>query len=266
MASKSIIIYLPSNQECCISFKGENAVSHPASNVEGSPRTQHKNKRIQSSKGVDRNMPRRPVRRKDADLFIEDETDTFKDAVRAGKLSTVQEMLGAVTEEDAGSWCCEALDNFGRTALHHVLAGPDQEQILLLARFLCRQRADPNASDENGVTPLHLAAQRGSKHVIRSLLCARAENQQRTSDGRSTVDFAQFNPSPVEAFEVVGWPGKGPELQPLEPKKAKSQAAATEAQPAPQSETSPSLFWPLLLAGLWFALLGLLSIWVIRAV
>ena len=211
-------------------------------------------------------MPRRPVRRKDADLFIEDETDTFKDAVRAGKLSTVQEMLGAVTEEDAGSWCCEALDNFGCTALHHVLAGPDQEQILLLARFLCRQRADPNASDENGVTPLHLAAQRGSKHVIRSLLCARADNQQRTSDGRSTVDFAQFNPSPVEAFEVVGWPGKGPELQPLEPKKAKSQAAATEAQPAPQSETSPSLFWPLLLAGLWFALLGLLSIWVIRAV
>ncbi|CAE7499016.1 ABCA12, partial [Symbiodinium necroappetens] len=173
-------------------------------------------------------MPRRPVRRKDADLFIEDETDTFKDAVRAGKLSTVQEMLGAVSEDDAGCWCCEALDNFGRTALHHVLAGPDQEQILLLARFLCRQRADPNASDENGVTPLHLAAQRGSKHVIRSLLCARADNQQRTSDGRSTVDFAQFNPSPVEAFEVVGWPGKGPELHPLEPKKAKPQGAATE--------------------------------------
>ena len=44
--------------------------------------------------------------------------------------------------------------------------------------------------------------------TCRTLLCARADNQQRSRDGRSTVDFAQLNPTPVEIFEVLGWPGK----------------------------------------------------------
>lgn len=39
---------------------------------------------------------------------------------------------------------------------------------------------------------------------LRALLVARADNQLRTHDGRSTVDFVQWSPSPVEVFEVLG--------------------------------------------------------------
>mmetsp|Transcript_9820 Transcript_9820/g.23614 ORF Transcript_9820/g.23614 Transcript_9820/m.23614 type:complete len:221 (+) Transcript_9820:50-712(+) len=217
----------------------------------------------------------RPVRRKDADLFIQDETDDFKGAVRAGKFSLVQEMLGAVAPEDATSWCCEALDDYGRTALHHALVGPGEEQLRLI-RLLTQQRADPNAAGDDGVTPLHLAAQRASKYVIRSLLCARADNQKLAADGRSTVDFAELNPSPVEAFEVVGWPGQGPELHPLEPRTKANAAKAKAAKPALENDapaleeaqevSEVSLAWALLAVIAWFCLLAAVAFLVIKFV
>ena len=41
---------------------------------------------------------RRPVRRSDADLFVEDETELFRDTLRAGKTQKVKEMLQEVSE------------------------------------------------------------------------------------------------------------------------------------------------------------------------
>eukprot|EP00438_Fugacium_kawagutii_P000248 Skav212293 [mRNA] locus=scaffold732:557772:561904:- [translate_table: standard] len=160
----------------------------------------------------------RAVRQKDADLFVEDETESFRDALRQGQtqkgqledgvrwtagfvtagLVMLSELGAPAQEDDASLWCCEALDAYGRTALHHAMMAPAG----------AGGRADPNAGDVEGIAPLHLAAQRASKFTIRTLLCARADNQQRSHDGRSTVDFAQLNPAPVEAFEVLGWPGK----------------------------------------------------------
>ncbi|CAE8639804.1 unnamed protein product [Polarella glacialis] len=236
-------------------------------------------------------MPRKPVRRKDADNFVLDETDDFRTAVCSGKTDVVKDMLAAVSKEDAQTWACGALDDAdGRTALHHAISAPEQEQIQMI-RLLGAQRADPNAAGPDGVTPLHLAAQRGSKFVIRTLLCARADNQKQAADGRTAVDFAKYNPSPVEAFEVVGWPGTGPELKPLEPKKAPGKSAsgsggaaegtgqgplmayeafeekngykAVSEEPAPPWS---SLTWPLLAAAIWFGLLSMVVAHVIRYV
>ena len=41
---------------------------------------------------------RKNVRRRDADLFVEDETELFRDALRAGQLQKVKEMLMEVAE------------------------------------------------------------------------------------------------------------------------------------------------------------------------
>lgn len=38
------------------------------------------------------------VRRRDAELFVEDETEVFRDAVRAGKMPEVKQMLQEVSE------------------------------------------------------------------------------------------------------------------------------------------------------------------------
>jgi len=43
-------------------------------------------------------MERRKVRRRDADLFVEDETELFRDALRAGQTQKVKEMLAEVAE------------------------------------------------------------------------------------------------------------------------------------------------------------------------
>lgn len=232
-------------------------------------------------------MARRPVRRKDAPLFVEDETDEFRAALQRGDGRTVQDMLAGVAPEDATAWALGPLDAGGRTALHFAFTAP-AEAHLQLVRLLCSRRADANAADAGGVTPLHLGAQRGSKFAVRALLCAGADNLRRTADGRSTVDFAACNPSPVELFEVVGWPGKGPNPRPLDPPRRRPDGqGAAEAQAATgpnlaamdvaaaasqaampgatvATEGCEPLAAPLLLAALWFAFLGVAAALIIR--
>eukprot|EP00913_Durusdinium_trenchii_P021194 g19910.t1 len=148
-----------------------------------------------------------------ADAFVEDETEAFRDAVRGGKLSVVKEMLADVSSEDAVAWCTEPLDSYGRSALHHAMVAEAEAQLPL----------------------------RASKYTIRALLVARADNQLRTHDGRSTVDFVQWSPSPVEVFEVLGWPGQGPKAHPLErpaTEKTRHELRALSADP-PVRAASP---------------------------
>ncbi|CAJ1339136.1 unnamed protein product, partial [Effrenium voratum] len=203
----------------------------------------------------------RRIRQRDSNLFVQDETDTFRDAILAGKIGLVQEMLRGVSDEDAAAWCCGPLDAAGRTALHCVACGTGQAQ-LQLVRVLKQHRADPNAADSNGIAPLHLAAQRGSKYIIRSLLCARADNLQRSADGRSTADFAKLNPSPVEAFEVVGWPGEAAQEK---TGKAASPLLQCQAEAEGGGSSGESLLLPLLATLSWFLVLALLSTAVIRS-
>eukprot|EP00927_Polykrikos_kofoidii_P006845 TRINITY_DN12779_c0_g1_i1.p1 TRINITY_DN12779_c0_g1~~TRINITY_DN12779_c0_g1_i1.p1 ORF type:complete len:261 (-),score=48.33 TRINITY_DN12779_c0_g1_i1:43-744(-) len=233
-------------------------------------------------------MTRRPVRRKDAALDVEDETDEFIEAIKSGNAETVFDMLKAVSPEDANVWLREPLDDHGRTSLHHALLAP-QEAHLRLVRMLCKNRADVNAAGPDGVQPIHLSAQCSTKYVLRALCCAGAKNTNRTADGRSTVDFAALHPSPVEMFEVVGWPGEGPREDPCKPRRRPEQpivdsAGVWKSQPTlcattqaankaekveaadPTGSEGTSLTWPLFLAAIWFAFLGVVAALVIRSV
>jgi len=220
-----------------------------------------------SQDGVPRK--RRPaVRRRDAPLYVEDETDDFKAALQSGDLGTAQDMLGTAPLEGAKSWLFGPLDDDDSTALHLALGAPADAQFSLV-RFLIAQRVDANAQTCAGLTPLHLAAHRGSVYTVRALLCAGAENQRRTRDGRSTVDFAACNPSSIDLFEVLGWPGEGPRAKPLEPR-TPGQAAAGGVVSAPGNVAAAAgadavgadggetegLIKYLLLVLLWFALVA----------
>merc|ERR1712039_584640 len=132
-------------------------------------------------------------------------------------------------------------------------------------------------------TTLHIAAEHGSKFVIRTLLCARADNTKRTDDGRTTVDFAKLNDSQAEAFSVVGWPGEGADPNPLALKKRLAPGATiTHSAGMPASDdahkwatdtansghtsnsdagspASSGLAMPLMLAAVWFAILGMVA-------
>lgn len=250
-----------------------------------------------------RAVSRKPVRRKNADLYIEDETDEFTAAVQRGDTPTVASMLQETDEDGAATWALGPLDDDDSTALHLASAAPTEGQ-LRLVRMLCLQRADPNRPAKGGVTPLHMAVQRSSKYVVRMLLCNGGDNQRRTEAGQSTVDLAQCNPSPIEMYEVVGWPGEGPRLKPLEPRRPAKTGEAAQAGNAVGSAGAEGaavgaaikgagaalatgagdrevtadvaaaaakasyegLSWPLLLAALWFALLAAGAAFLIRNV
>jgi len=250
-------------------------------------------------------MPQHPLSRAEEPSSISGNAKQFCEALLDGNATTVQELLTALKPEDVTALVCNKLDEVCQTtALHHALSFPEKGSQLRIVRLLCAKRADPNAADVHGITPLHLAAQHSSKYVIRALLCAGADNLLRTADGRTTVDFAAINPSQAEAFGVVGWPGTGPESFPLDPKQkqrqkqvpeavgaapacastgdeavgtAASLANTTEARGSNSESTAadttpavagidnePSLSWPLLAAAIWFALLGIVASQVIR--
>jgi len=155
----------------------------------------------------------------------------FCDALKCGDAASAQEMLTAAAPEDAIAWSSGPLDDQGRTALHYVLEGP-QASHLRLTRFLCQQRADVNSAGPDGITPLHLGAKNGSKYVVRALLCARADNLKETTDGRSTVDFAQNNVLAADIFEEVGYPDTGPTSEVLRPASQRAPARKWEEEKA----------------------------------
>mmetsp|Transcript_29750 Transcript_29750/g.79043 ORF Transcript_29750/g.79043 Transcript_29750/m.79043 type:complete len:215 (-) Transcript_29750:246-890(-) len=212
-------------------------------------------------------MPPR-VRRVETPVYIEDETPEFIAALRKCDTTTVNAMLLAVSTEDAAAWIREPLDDDGWTALHHVLSSPREGQ-LGLVRLLTKHGADANTGTVDGVTPLHLGAQHGSKYVIRALLCAGGDNLRRAKDGRTTVDFAQWNPAGLEAYDVVGWPGEGPRPRPLDRRTLHTTDVAKGVQSVPGTVTvtegtSPSLSLWLSVAAVWFSIVALLSSYVIQ--
>ncbi len=59
-----------------------------------------------------------------------------------------------------------------------------------IVELLLKNRADPNAREQNGYTPLHAAAQNGDLEMIRTLLYGGAGLDLKSDDGKFPLDLA----------------------------------------------------------------------------
>jgi ankyrin repeat protein len=73
--------------------------------------------------------------------------------------------------------------------LHYAAADADLEQV----RQLLASGADPGASDDNGWTPLHFAAQSRAKDIAKLLLDVGAPIDPRDAHGNTPLSTAVFN-------------------------------------------------------------------------
>lgn len=77
-----------------------------------------------------------------------------------------------------------ATANDGTTALHLAVRGPEDD-----VKALIKAKADPNAQDKSGNTPLILAAKWESEKKVRMLLRAGADHNIKNNAGESTADL-----------------------------------------------------------------------------
>jgi len=77
----------------------------------------------------------------------------------------------------------------GRIELHYSSASGNAEAV----RDHLRGRANPNAADDNGWSPLHFAAQANSEAVALLLLLAGAEVNAQDSNGNTPLSTAVFS-------------------------------------------------------------------------
>jgi hypothetical protein len=79
-----------------------------------------------------------------------------------------------------------AADNWGETPLHYA-ASRSQKSVV---KLLLANKADVNAADTNGETPLYKAAVRSHKDVVKLLLASKAEVNARDKSGRTPLSRA----------------------------------------------------------------------------
>jgi ankyrin repeat protein len=82
------------------------------------------------------------------------------------------------------------VDEYGRTPLHNLIVPFEGDIDLQEMKRLIDAGADPNAQDDNGWTPLHIAAQESSLDAVRLLLDAGANPNVRNSGGQTPLSPA----------------------------------------------------------------------------
>lgn len=120
-------------------------------------------------------------------------------AAHFGQLAIVDLLLARGAEVDARSH--NALAN---TPLHAALAGEHRAT----ARRLVEHRADVNAIEEGGYTPLHQAADLGDVEMVRLLLERGARIDVKTEDDRTPQDLARAK-GHVAVAEKLGFQADG---------------------------------------------------------
>eukprot|EP00747_Dinoflagellata_sp_TGD_P020584 gnl/TRDRNA2_/TRDRNA2_127911_c1_seq1.p1 gnl/TRDRNA2_/TRDRNA2_127911_c1~~gnl/TRDRNA2_/TRDRNA2_127911_c1_seq1.p1 ORF type:complete len:423 (+),score=103.07 gnl/TRDRNA2_/TRDRNA2_127911_c1_seq1:84-1352(+) len=80
-------------------------------------------------------------------------------------------------------------DASGYTALHYATMG-NSENHTAIVRMLLKSNANANAQDDNGWSPLHVAAQSGSLEMINALVLGLSDRQLQDAHGRIPRDVA----------------------------------------------------------------------------
>ncbi len=94
------------------------------------------------------------------------------------------------------------LYSIGEIELSRLLLSPDILEDLALVERLLELRADVNVQDDEGWTPLHVAARDGHVDVCRMLIEAGAPVDAQVDDGWTPLHFAAYNDE-MEVCELL---------------------------------------------------------------
>jgi ankyrin repeat protein len=145
--------------------------------------------------------------------------DALRDALKKGEINKVEVLL----RENADLVFSRESDD-GQTPLHYLLAvlGDNSGKI---AELLLRNKADVNAADKHGMTPLHLAAGAANKEVIEVLLNYGANVDSDATEKRGLTPIAVA--SHLGHSEVVGM---------LQAYKSRAKAGQNDSLPFPAAK------------------------------
>lgn len=119
--------------------------------------------------------------------------DLLENAIKSGSADEVENIL----EKEKKILSYNYLD--GLTPLH-IAAASDKGNANKVVDILIKNGANIEAKDEKGCTPLHLAASQGTESTIITLLEKKADDNALDKNGNSPLSYAQAN----HRNEIVG--------------------------------------------------------------